>query len=353
MSRSISLFANYHSGENCVTNYCGLMMKLVYENSPRKFEKLLSSLFPNSNLPVGPTFIQQEKQKNSVPDLTIRQRSFTIYFENKLTDWFHTYQLQNHIDGLMKEPADQTLLVLLCSDFNKHKNELEKLIKENKSKVLICMITYRAFCDCLRDVCTDGFLKDTFESFEEYLDRDVLIEGQKITPLEDWSTRMDVVNCGVFYDYLDKGVYFCPTGDENRAYSHRRARILGAYKDKQVSLLFNIEAVAVVPQNTNDISDVIIQWSNNPSVQDDQIKQEALHHIKTYRSDEHQIRDLQVFLLSDRHETSFIKDSDGGMYASKKYYTIDPNISVKDLAQLLANKKWSEYNDNKIRKLTK
>lgn len=351
-TRNISLFANYHTGENCVTNYCGLMMKLVYESSPRKFEKLLSCMFPTCNLPVNPVFTQQEKQEKSVPDLIIRQQSFAIYFENKLTDWFHNDQLLNHIDGLLKEKADHTLLVLLCVEFNKHKENLENLQRQLAPQhIQLCMITYRTFCDCLREVCTDEFLKNTLDAFEEYLSRDIFMDDQKqrTALLQDWMTRLDVVNCGVYYPELDLGFYICPSGNDNPAYSHRRARIFGAYNDKQVSLLFNIKAVVTVPQNVNNKSHAIIQWKNDPTAQDEQIKKDAVNIIKTHRSQEHQIHDLQVFLLDNKQNTSFRKDTAGGMYASKQYFTIDSAITIEELAQLLNGKTWNEYNNKTIK----
>ena len=61
-----------------------------------------------------------------MPDRILRQSSFAIYFENKITDWFHDDQLIAHAQGLKKEGTDITILVLLCSEF-KHENELSEL----------------------------------------------------------------------------------------------------------------------------------------------------------------------------------------------------------------------------------
>jgi hypothetical protein len=94
MSRPISLFADYHGGENSVTNYCGLIMKILYEESPKSFEEVLVSLLASdTKLTVGPNFSQQTRQKRTIPDLAITQRSFSVFFETKLTDWFYKEQL--------------------------------------------------------------------------------------------------------------------------------------------------------------------------------------------------------------------------------------------------------------------
>src|SRR5690554_8184097 len=72
MGREISLFADYHKKENSLTNYCGLLMKMLYEDSPRKFEELLATLLKtDTNIIVGPTFTQQTKTVKSIPDLAI------------------------------------------------------------------------------------------------------------------------------------------------------------------------------------------------------------------------------------------------------------------------------------------
>lgn len=46
MGKPISLFTDYSQSENRVTNYCGLMMKLIYEESPRRFSELIDNLMP-------------------------------------------------------------------------------------------------------------------------------------------------------------------------------------------------------------------------------------------------------------------------------------------------------------------
>ncbi len=87
MGRPISLFTDFRNGENSVTNYCGLIMKVLYEESPKSFEEVLVSLLSSrTNLTVGPTFTQQTKQKKSIPDLAITQRSFSVFLKpNSLT----------------------------------------------------------------------------------------------------------------------------------------------------------------------------------------------------------------------------------------------------------------------------
>ena len=45
MGRNISLFADYHGKENSVTNFCGLMLKMVWQENAQAFSALLDRLF--------------------------------------------------------------------------------------------------------------------------------------------------------------------------------------------------------------------------------------------------------------------------------------------------------------------
>src|SRR5665213_2305048 len=90
MGREISIFSDYHQQENSLSNYCGLLMKILYQESPKQFQELLSALIKaKADIIVGPTFSQQIKKVKSIPDLVIAQKSFAIHFETKLTNWFY------------------------------------------------------------------------------------------------------------------------------------------------------------------------------------------------------------------------------------------------------------------------
>ena len=127
MGRKISLFTDYLGRENMTTNYCGLMMKLVYNESPSLLNKLIEMcLDGKSSVPsVGPIIEQQKRKKKSIPDLEIRQESFQILFEVKNTDWFHTDQLDSHIDGF--DGAVSTKILFLLCNF-----EIKENIKERE-----------------------------------------------------------------------------------------------------------------------------------------------------------------------------------------------------------------------------
>ncbi len=60
----------------------------------------------DANIIVGPTFTQQTKSVDSIPDLAITQKSFSVFFETKTTDWFYNDQINRHIKGFNETAGD-------------------------------------------------------------------------------------------------------------------------------------------------------------------------------------------------------------------------------------------------------
>lgn len=335
MSREISLFADYQQRENAVSNYCGLMMKLIYEESPRKFEELLTTLVPDATgLIVGPSFHQQTKQGKGIPDLSIKQQSFTILFENKLFDWFHSGQINRHVEGF-DDSVKIKVLFLLSSEF-KNPDNLEQQFKAQievakSQNIILQPITYEYFVDTLENVCKTEFLLRLIEEFKMYLDRYGL--------LPKWRYLLDVVNCGGTMAEVLDNVYMCP--DKGGPYSHRRAKYFGPYANKNVAKIYEIDALVVVSSNLEEAK---IKWKNTDDT-DEALCERAKEKVKLYRLEENKDNSLQVFLLSDGVDTNFEKDSDGGMQQSKKYFwNIARNHPNSDtLAKELDGKKWSNY----------
>ena len=161
MSRTISYFSDYHGGENRITNYCGLMMKMLYEESPDKFENFIGDLLSmsGSTIDVGPRFMQQVRKRNSIPDLCISQQSFDIYFETKISDWFHKDQIQNHIKGF--NDVGTSILVLLCASFESKTIEMLDKIKDSLRDTKVVEITFEEFIVALSKYCTSSFWNTT------------------------------------------------------------------------------------------------------------------------------------------------------------------------------------------------
>lgn len=338
MGREISLFADYHQKENSLSNYCGLLMKMLYEDSPNKFQELLTTLLKTDiDIIVGPTFRQQEEAKDSVPDLLITQKSFSIFFEVKKYDWFHKVQIDSHVNSL--ESTAEMKILFLLSNFDNDNLEVqfqEAIINAHRKNIILKPLSFEDFVNSIEQVCTTDYLKNTLEDFKIYVDRNGL--------LPKWKHLLEVVSCSRTLTEIKAGVYMCP--DAGGAYSHRRAKYFGAYAAKRVSVVFEIRAVVVVDKNLGEAE---VKWINDESIEESVIEQAKQRiRLQSHRIEENKLLALQVFLLENPQETNFIKGSSGGMLQSKKYFwdiALDCKNS-KDLADKLYDRKWSDVYSN-------
>lgn len=335
MGREISLFADYHQKENSLTNYCGLLMKMLYEDSPRKFEELLATLLKtDTNIIVGPTFTQQTKTVKSIPDLAITQKSFSVFFETKTTDWFYEDQINRHIAGFNQTADDKILFLLSNFENDNLEEQFAKEINEaKKHKIILQPLTFEDFVGSLEQVCNSEYLENLLDEFKLYLDRN----GR----LPKWKYLLDVVSCSGTLEEIEQGVYMCP--DTGGAYSHRRAKYFGPYSSKKVADIFEINAIVVIEKNLGEAK---IKWKNK-NIKDETLIEQAKQKLQNWqwRIDENKSVPLQVFLLDNRQETNFVKETSGGMLQSKKYFwdiATDCENS-QELAEKLRDKNWGDY----------
>jgi hypothetical protein len=333
MGRIISVFNDYSQLENRVTNYCGLLLKLIYEESPRRFSELLDKLTEGSgNLVIGPVFEQQRREKKSVPDLVITQQAFTIAVENKLHDWFYDEQLVNHLYGLQSQSG--TLVLFLLSNFEsdpreKFQDQIQQAAQQN---ILLIPFSYEDLLAALEKVCLTDYLKGLLDDFREFMDSKAL--------LPRWKYMLDVVNCAGTMHEIGAGVYMCP--DTGGAYRHKRARFLGPYANKAVRQIFDIEAVATVGTG---LAEVTFKWINNPDADKQALEAKARVYITHFRLEDNRQTPIQVFLLSEPASTNFKKDTPRGMLASKLYFW-DIAVgcqSAVELAKRLDGQGWSQF----------
>ncbi len=135
MGREISLFADYHQQENSLTNYCGLLMKMLYEDSPRKFEELLATLLKtDTNIIVGPTFTQQSKKEDSIPDLAITQNHFQCFLKQKHRIGFMKTKSIDILRDLTRLMATKSFFCYQTLRMIILKNNLKKILKMQKRR---------------------------------------------------------------------------------------------------------------------------------------------------------------------------------------------------------------------------
>ena len=99
----IHYFQRYHDKENVATANTMLLLSRLYQYSSDRFFRFLKSEFFSDSFEPEITFNLQEKSTKSVPDATIRQESFKIVVETKMSDWFHSDQLVRHLESFHGE----------------------------------------------------------------------------------------------------------------------------------------------------------------------------------------------------------------------------------------------------------
>ncbi len=334
MGKPISLFSGYSQRENRTTNYCLLVLKLLYEENPRYLAEVFSTLLGEDiGDHVGVTFRQQEKKNSSVPDGLIVQKSLTIFLETKNFDWFYDEQLERHLAGLEQSSPGLKILIALGSfedGDNSRFAQVEALCKEKyHGEIRFAALTFEDFIGALQLPHLPKTLVDTVSELRAYLDEEGL--------LPSWRELLDVVNCKKSYEeILATHIYLCPA--RGGAYSHARCGFFGMYRNKRVDRIADILAVVDVESE----SSVIMKWKNDQNHKDQTLKNTAIENVRRrWTSDD----PARVFLLGEFFETEFIKDSRNGMQGSKQYFNV-AHLGVQtaqDLAQVLQGKTWSNF----------
>jgi len=335
MGREISIFSDYHQKENSLTNYCGLLMKLLYQDSPRKFEELLAAIVKTeADLIVGPIFEQQIKREKSIPDLAITQKSFSVFFETKRSDWFYDDQIKRHFQSFDQITKEKVLILL--SNFEQ--DDLIEHFKKNiedarKHNIILQPLSFEDLIAALEAVCDSEYLKNLLNEFKTYLDR-----GEY---LPRWRYLLDVVNCAQSMDEIADNVYI--TADIGGAYSHRRAKYFGPYSLKKVRTIYEIKALVRIEKNLSAGS---VKWKNIKE-EDKNLIVEAQKKLRNWprKVAENVSVPLQVFLLQNGVATDFTKMTPGGMQQSKKYFwDIATNCrNSRSLAEKLNGKIWGDF----------
>lgn len=345
MSRNIRLFPTYSQKENQTTNHCLLILKMLYEENPKFLSEALGLLFgENFSGTVGVKFIQQHREKDSVPDGEIFQDSFSVFIETKLGSDFGKKQLFDHLNTLKEKQGKRILIAL--GNFEKDPTThpvLKAVGDEAKNKdVAFISVSFEQFLQAIQLPYFPKNLIDAIADLGEYFDENSL--------LPSWKYRLDVVNCkGSFDSVVEHKIYTCPA--ETGSYNHRRSLYFGTYRNKRVEQISQIKAVVDLESEDqesllwNNVSlpkEELIKLWNNVSLSEEEL-------IKIARERRKKIGDswypVRVFILDKMYPTNFVKASSGGMFVSKQYFDIAKlkAINAEDLAQKLEGETWENY----------
>ena len=336
--RPITLFSGYDQKENRVTNYAILLLRMLYQESPAYLDEALADLTGGLTRDgdegwVGVQFRQQDRRTTSVPDAVIFQRPFTLFVETKNTDWFTDDQLGRHLAELHANGPGLKVLLALSrfDDLAPGRFEHVQTLCETEygGEVAFAPVSFEQFAEAIRRPGLPKRLSVAVDEFEVFLDESKL--------LPRWPRQLDVCNCGqAFHEQSEHGVYLCPA--TAGAYTHQRSRYFGAYKDKAVRLVGEIDAVVDVGGDGGEPS----VYYTNVSDPAEELFARAREKKAATRPDV--TARMRVFLLGPLHETQFEKRTSGGMMGSKQYFDVGglDAKSAEDLAAKLDGLSWAD-----------
>ena len=334
----IHYFQRYHQKENVATANTMLLLSRLYSYSPNKFFRFLKSEFFMDSFEPEIVFNLQEKSVDSVPDATITQEGFKIVVETKMTDWFYSSQLINHLKSFRDEK--KKLLITLSSelmektkleDFNK---ELKEYNKTQKYPVMHINTTFELMANAIEDVIDDRDyeIKDILDDYRDYCYKDGLI------PTSDSWKYLRMQLASTTFDFnKENNVYY---HDADRGYSPYA--YLGLYKQKSVRLIGKVCAIITAIEKDGEI-----EYEAELGEITNERKNTIVKAIKDALSYGYDLKNYKhkYFFVDKFYETDFRKVSKGGSMGAKIFdlteiLKSDNLPEVDQIAEILKEKTW-------------
>jgi hypothetical protein len=238
----VTRFPHYHQAENVVTNHVMVMLRTLYDVSPKLLEDLLKALCADDVI-IGPRFSQQIAGAHSVPDGLIQQEPLAVFIETKLGSSINPDQLKRHCQTIVKRlPGRGGSFLISLTSGQPGQQDIPKEVLEmaHVNKITIVRTTFGELVTQMRELpVTDLALAQTLQEFDEFIFAQGLVPRQDqflVAMLTGTSWRENVA-CGVYYEPVD------------RSPKWRRAAFLGLYHDKRISHVGRIVAVISAMQN--------------------------------------------------------------------------------------------------------
>ncbi|MCZ2155498.1 MAG: hypothetical protein LC114_16615 [Bryobacterales bacterium] len=240
MSR-ISFFQRFSQRENHSTNNTLLMLQHIYRTSPLLLQAVLNSL-ADVELPIGLTFEQQVRRKESVPDGLITQAPLEILVETKTGSSLDQDQVARHTrgftggDGQTKGFANRYLFGITKERIAGQERDTLREMAKQGGVVLICL-TFSQIAEALKAKCAEygRELMEIVSDYEAYLSEEGL--------LEEYGRWLPVFPCGTsIRENVAFGVYYEPASRPTKVHY----RFIGLYTQKRVAYVGEVLASLVV-----------------------------------------------------------------------------------------------------------
>lgn len=309
----VTRFPHYHQAENVVTNHIMVMLRMLYNVSPKLLEALLQALCADE-VTVGPRFSQQVAGAHSVPDGLILQEPLAIFVETKLGSVVNPDQLQRHCRTIVERLPGRkgSFLISLTSGQAGQAIPEEATLIAREHSIAVVSATFGELVTQVAELpVTDLTLQETIQEFIDF------VFAQGLVPREE-QFMVAMLTGTSWRDNLAHGVYYEPV---DRSSKWRRAAFLGLYHDKQVSHVGRI--VAAVPAMRDDTGGIAFDEPEMGGLDDTQRQavRDVIEAARAYYPDlegsKHRYYVVDAFTLTD-----FRKATSGGMMGHR-YFDIE------------------------------
>ena len=318
---SVTRFPHYHQAENVVTNHVMVMLRMLYNASPKLLEALLRAICADE-LTVGPSFSQQIAGAYSVPDGLILQEPLAVFVETKLGSAINPDQLQRHCQTIVERLPGRkgSFLISLTSGQARQQkipDELEAMARNNS--ITIVSVTFGDLVAQIAELpVADLSLRETLEEFADF------VFAQGLVPREE-QFMVAMLTGTSWRENLRYGVYYEPV---ERSPKWQQAAFLGLYHDKHVSHVGRI--VAAVSAMQDDMGNIafdkpetgILDDARRQAVRD--VIEAAQDYYPGLESSPH-----RYYIVDSFTPMNFRKRTPGGMMGHR-YFDVE-DISKKRL----------------------
>ena len=304
----VHYFPRYTQRENFVTNYTLLLFQRLYDYNLRKFGKFLTELDENLESYSGRLGLhinQQIRTGNSVPDGFIIQHPLKIVVETKMHERFSGSQLRRHLDTKPNQKLSDLVLMLLSPQGEPD----EKMVSSLRDKATIVITSFREIISAAR-----GSLSEHDEDMNALVDDyEAFCSESNLLPRDHYT--LFIPPCGDTHEINARlKLYYC-----SRHRNIRKSEYLGIYTNKEVRHIGRIREVVSCCLNEDGTLNVIEGKPNSD-------EQERL---KTAIQERRLSPDHQFFLCSEMEETSFKKQTKGGMQRHR-YFDLGQEVLEGD-----------------------
>lgn len=315
----VTRFPHYHQAENVVTNHVMVMLRMLYNASPKLLEGLLQALCADE-VTIGPRFSQQVAGARSVPDGLILQEPLAIFVETKLGSSLDLGQLKRHCETIAKRLPSRTgsFLIALASGPSGLAMPEEVTAVARERGIQIVRASFGELVEQITALpVTNLALREVIQEFTDF------VYALGLVPRED-QFLVAMLTGTSWQENLRYGVYYEPA---DRRPKWQRAAFLGLYHDRQVShvgrIVTSVQAIEHSPGQLifDDPEKGILSERQRQVVRE--VVDAAQVYYAAFQTDKH-----RYYIVDKFDPTDFRKATPGGMMGYR-YFDIEAIAGIR------------------------